>query len=394
MSDPVKLIEAINASVEKIKSANEQVNAELKKAIEANGAVTTETAVKLEKVVADISGNSQRIIDLEQKLADKVIQGKAAPKTLGDSVIETEAFKQFAMGNTQKFRIEANTITGQSGSPAENSDTLVQSQRRAGIIPGAFRNLRVADVVPTVPVTSNIYEYTRELLFTNNAAERSEGVAKPESVLTFELAQAPIRTVPHFLKASKQILEDAPALAAYIDTRLRYGVDLRFEQQIVNGNGTNPNISGMTDSGNYTAFTAVSGENQLDSLNRMQAQLATADYEITAYLMNPADWHAIERLKVGSSDDRYVVGNPLGTIGRILWGQPVILSNSITAGNAIAANFPIAYAILERSATVVEMFEQDDDNVQKNLITIRAEKRGALASYRPASSVHGALVTA
>jgi HK97 family phage major capsid protein len=128
-------------------------------------------------------------------------------------VIKSEGFKQYAQGNSSKFRIEANTITGQTGtSPPTNSDTLVPAQRLPGIIPGAFRALRVADVIPQGTTTSNAVEYTRELAFTNAAVEVAEGDNKPQSSLTFELVSAPVRTIAHWLKVSKQVLDDAPAL--------------------------------------------------------------------------------------------------------------------------------------------------------------------------------------
>src|SRR5690606_25349230 len=143
----------------------------------------------------------------------------------------SEGFKAFANGSSgnQKFRIEANTIIGQEGSPLENSDTLVAPHRLPGIIPGALRSLRVRDVLPSGVTSSNNIHYTRESAFTNDAAERNEGTQKPESALTFELVDAPVRTIAHFLKVSKQVLDDAPALQSYIDTRLRYGVELRFD---------------------------------------------------------------------------------------------------------------------------------------------------------------------
>jgi HK97 family phage major capsid protein len=385
-----QLVQEVNAKIENINTTSEKIVNELKIATEKSGKEATEAVAKANTLAQEVQSHAGRIIELEQKIAAKVIEGKAPAKTLGRIVTASEAYKQFAAGNSQKFRIEANTITGQEGSPAENSDTLVAPQRWPGIIPGAFRNLTVGDLLPIIPVSSNSFEYTKESTFTNASAETAEGAAKPESDLEFELVTANIRTVPTFLKVSKQVLDDAAALAAYIDQRLRYAVDVRFENQLVNGNGTGQNIAGMTKSGNHTAFTPVSGDTELDSLNKAQGLVADADYEIDAYLLRPSDWHAIERLK--DNEDRYIIGNPLGVIGRTLWGKPVILSNAVAAGKFIAANFQIAYAQLLRSGTVVEMFEQDEDNVQKNLVTVRAERRGALATFRPASVQYGDLI--
>jgi HK97 family phage major capsid protein len=77
----------------------------------------------------------------------------------------------------------------------------------------------------------------------------------------------------------------------------------------------------------------------------------------------------------------------------VLWALPVVVSNAMPVGKAYMAAMPIVAQVFNRMGTVVEMFEQDDTNVQKNLITVRAEARLALAIYRPASSRYGALTS-
>jgi HK97 family phage major capsid protein len=387
--DVGQLVGEVRSSMEQMKKDNATLMKELRESTALAGTQSKDAVAGMEKLAAQLQGFSNKIVDMEQKLADQVIKGKASPQTLGQLVIKSDAFKKFASGESRKMHVQANTITGQEGSPAENSDTLVAPQRLPGIVPGAFRLLRVSDIVPHGTTTSNAVEFTRELAFTNNAAETAEGAQKPESALTFELVSTPVRTIAHFIKVSKQVLDDAPALASYIDTRLRHGTDQRYDAQLLNGDGTGQNISGMTDSGNYTAYTPVTGDTALDSINRAIYAVIGADYAATGIVMNPADWGAIERLK--DSQANYIIGNPQGNIGPVLWGLPVVVTNAMAAGKFLCASFDIAYQAWDRQGTVVEMFEQDSDNVQKNLLTVRSEKRGCLASYRPASTRYGNL---
>lgn len=389
MTDAVELVKQINANIDGIKAENAKINEALK-------ATASATEVQAAVKAADDSAKkvnefSARIIELEQKLGEQVKAGKASPQTLGEMVVKSDAYKSFASGATQKFRIEANTITGQTGSPPANSDVLVEPQRLNGIIPLAYRALTVLDVLPSGVTTSNSIEVTRENSNTNNAAETAEGDTKPESAITYNLLNVPVRTIATWLKVSKQVLDDSAQLQSHIDTRLRHMALLRYQNQIVAGNGTNQNISGILDSGNHTVFNAVSGENELDGLNRMIEAVRAADYTPTAIMLNTADFHAIERLKVGSSDDRYIIGNPNSGMAPTIWGLPVIVSNSITSGTAIVGDFARAYTVWNRQGAVVEMFEQDGTNVQQNLITIRSELRGCLASYVPAAVYAGAL---
>lgn len=389
---PAQLIEAANAAIEGFKTTQAKLETEIKDSISAQGKEVKDVVANMENLAKEIKGFSANLLDIEQKVADNVKRGTAPVETLGQMVIKSDAFKEYAQGSNSKMKFQANTIIGQSGSPLENSNTLVAADRLAGIIPGAFRALKIRDILPSGTTTSNALEYVRELTATNNAAEVNEGVTKPQSDLTFELVNTPVKTIATWIKASKQILDDAPALQNYIDTRLRYFVEYRIDGQLLNGNGTNPNLSGLTDSGNFTAFTPTSGENGLDSINRAIYAVYAADYAPTAIIMNPQDWGALERLKVnGSSDNRYVIGNPNGVMGANLWGLPVVVSNAMTQGKFMVAAFDIAAQVWNRSGVVVEMFEQDEDNVQKNLLTIRAEARAALAIYRPISIRYGNL---
>lgn len=383
---PEQLVGEVDQNIKAMNATNAELQKELKALVENSGKETSAAVEKVNGLAGKLEGFASNLLALEQKMAENVKEGLTPVETLGQMVIKSDAYKQFASGNARSMRIQANTITGQEGSPPANSRTIVESQRIPGIIPGAFRLLRVRDVIPTGVTSSNLIEFTRELLFTNNAAETAEGAQKPESVLTFELASAPVVTIATFLKASKQVLEDAPQLQSYIDTRLRYAVDYRLDTELLNGDGTGQNLGGVLKSGNHTVFTPVTGDNALDSINRAIYLVIAADYAPTAIIMNPADWGAIERLKVGgSSDQRYVVGDPTAILGPQLWGLPVVVSNAVPAGKFIVGSMPIAYQYFSRQETVVEAFEQDGDNVQKNLITVRAENRGALAVYRPAS---------
>lgn len=378
------------------RKSTEEANAALKSLVEAQGRDVSGALDAASKAIEKAEAVAANLIEIEQKVADYALRDNHSVPMASIGAIVTASAEYKALGiqpgqtpqNGFKLRVEANTLTGQTGSPPENTDTLVPTDRRAGIVPGAFRTLRVRDLIPTVPTTSNAWQFVRELLFVNAAAETAEGALKPEATLTFEDMTVNIRTIAHWIKASNQILADAPALRAYIDNRLRYGVELREEQQIVAGNGAGQNISGMTAAGNFTAFTPTSGDTAIDSVNRAKYSILGADYVPTGVLMNPADWGALERLK--TSDDAYLVGDPFGQIFPVLWGLPVVATNSMTAGKQLVADFATSYEYVERSTTVIDVGYVNDD-FTKNLVTIRAEKRGALATIRPASVRFGDL---
>lgn len=399
-----QIVAEVKASVEGIKTLKEQLDKDVKAFGEKaeNGETVAKDALKAANDAAtEIANLSARIVEAEQKLADNVQRGTASVNTLGQMVVATDAFKSYAAGNSPKMRVEAetiighnvqaNTITGQEGSPPANSDTLVPAYRRPGIVPGAFRALRIRDLLPSIQISSNMYEFTRELLWENNAEETAEADVKPESVLTFELAQAPVVTIAHIIKATKQILDDATALAGYIDIRMADGVENRIDYQLINGTGVSQHLGGLLKSGNYTAFSPASNDSAIDTINTVKYLIFAGDYAPTAVLMNPITWGQIERQK--DAEDRYIIGNPSGVIGPNLWGLPVVVSNNFPAGKVHISAIEQLAMVANRMGTVVEMFEQDSDNVQRNMITIRAEARLALAVEKPAVARYGNIVT-
>jgi HK97 family phage major capsid protein len=189
-------------------------------------------------------------------------------------------------------------------------------------------------------------------------------------------------------------------LAAYINTRMVYGVNLRVENQLIAGNGTAPNISGMTASGNFTAhgYTAASLtaagllSNRFDLIGKMIGDSQVGDFPADAIMVNPADWWTMRLAKDGQG--RYLLGDPGSSAPPALFGLPVVATAAITADNVLVANLSMAATFHTREGVSVELSDSDADNFTKNLITVRAERRCALTVERPAALRYGDLTPA
>ena len=166
---------------------------------------------------------------------------------------------------------------------------------------GAFNSLTIESLYSPIATTSNAIEYMREATFVNNAAEVAEGAAKPESDVTFSLVNTPVATVAHWIRITRQLAMDNAALVAYVDGRLRYGVNRRIETQLVSGNGTAPNLSGFMRAGSFTAhgYAAAALGATLPKfvlIRKIIADLWAAGYPADggAIVMNPLDWAQME----------------------------------------------------------------------------------------------------
>jgi HK97 family phage major capsid protein len=356
------------------------------------GTVSTETKSAIDKISQSQLEFAQRLVSLEQR-GTKAPDMGLADESIGAQFTKHTGYVDFVKGDRKTVRFEMkNTTSG--------SDTTVAPDRKPGVVGGAFRQFRVEAALAQAPTTSNAVEYTRENTFVNNAAETAEAGAKPETDITFTLVNAPVRTIAHWLRISRQLAADNAALAAYINTRMMYGVNLRVENQLVTGAGTGALISGLYNTGNFTphGYTAasmtawLSGATRLDLIRRVLADCQLADYPPNAILVNPADWAIMEVIK--DSQGRYIVGDPASGAAPTLWGVPVIPTAAMTADNFLMGAFDMAATQYNREGVAVAMSEEDASNFTTNLITIRAERRLALAVERPASLRGGDLTPA
>lgn len=365
-----------------VKDAIDKVNEEVTN----HGKIGQKNTEALNSLSGQIEEVTARVLEIEQQGTSQN-DVENAIKSVGAQFTDSDAYSEFSSGNSTKATFEAqnNIVVG--------SDTTVAPDRRGGVVGGPFRSLRVRDVIPQGETSSNSIEYMRELLFTNAAAETQEGnFAYPESTITFELVTSPVRSIGHHIFISKQMLEDAPAVASYVNGRLIYGVEYRIDQQILTGNGTGQNLSGIFNGTNYTAITgAVLNDDQYKNIRRAIAQVALADYTAEVVFLNPADCANIDLLK--TTDEQYISTDPRAQNVKTVWGLPVVETNAMTAGSFLVASLSQAAQLTNRRGIMVEMTDAHNDNFTKDIVTLKASARAALEIYRPASMVGGLLVT-
>lgn len=341
---------------------------------------------------------SRQLMELQQKGIQH--QDKPEEKTAGENLVEAENFKAFRDGSAQKVRVEiaeqadkkeeaVNPITTPTGG-------IVQAYRRPGIMPGAFRPLTIEGLFPSLPISTNAFEYVQEneAKNVNGAAFVAEGAQKPFGSTDFEAKTGTVKTIAHLARISKQLMADAPALVAYINQRLVYGVDLVVEDQLVTGDGTGQNLSGILHDGNYTVHGATKANlgkapTIFDLILFAKAKVEDAFFRPNVILLNPIDWTSMLMEKNASGD--YYLGHPASVAPKYLWGLPVWTTPAITQGKFLVGDFNAAATLWTRQGMTVEMFEQDVDNVQKNLVTIRAERRLGFGVERAAALCGGDL---
>lgn len=372
---------------DKVKEIAEKALAEAEK-----GAPLAATAKELaDTAIIGMNEAKARLDEVEQKMARRG-GGEERVLTAGEKFVEDEQLKAMAGQTRPRGRVvvEVKDITSLSTDAAGSVGALVNSDRRGLQVELPQRRLTVRSLLLPGSTASNSIEYEQEKLFTNNAALVAEGALKPQSELQFEDKVATVRTIAHWMRASVQILADAPALRSIIDQRLRYGLSYVEEQQLLNGSGTGQNLLGLVTAATaYAAPGSLTATTQVDIIRLMILQAALAEYPPNGIVLNPIDWAAIEMAK--DTQGRYLIGNPQGTVSPTLWGLPVVATQAMGVDKALVGAFNLAAQIFDRQDATIDVSTEDQDNFVRNKVTIRAEERLALAIYRPQAIVYGDL---
>jgi HK97 family phage major capsid protein len=350
-----------------------------------------EVEQKIEKYDAEIKNITEKFKDMEVKFNRPNFGGGEQPKSIGKSFIETEGYKS-ETGRTQAsfqfksfFRKDLDSTTTHGG--------LFTGTERMGLITTPDRDLRIRDLLNVQATTSNAIEYILETGFVNNSAIAPEKSLKAQSDITFDIETASVKTIAHWIPATRQIIADAPMLQNYIDGRLTYGLKLTEEAQLLYGTGVGDNIAGiMTNPNVQDAGGILAGDNIVDHIRRSITLSVLAGYPATGIVLHPSDWEDIELLK--GTDGHYIWVNIVNGGESRIWRIPVVESTGMNVGEFLTGAFGLGAQVWDREQANVRISEHHSDYFTKNMLAILAEERIALTVYRPESFVRGVFTPA
>jgi HK97 family phage major capsid protein len=277
----------------------------------------------------------------------------------------------------------------------------IRPARLNGVIYPTPAPSRMRDIMTVLPLsTSNAVEWIRETGYTNLAAPVTDGDNKPESTITLNTQNVPVQTIAHTMRLHKNMLADLPLLATYLTTRGIDGLLDEEDAQIADpatGDGVAPNLQSVFLSslsafdGTKLAAAIPTGKTQFDILRFAKNQVRNANLIANAIILNPDDLAIIETLKDG--ENNYLIQPNSNGMASSIWRLPVIEMNAMQSGYFGVGAFNSAAFLFERQGITVEFFDQDRDNVQKNLVTVRIEERLACVTQRPEGIAYGEFAT-
>jgi HK97 family phage major capsid protein len=328
-------------------------------------------------------------------------------KSLGELFTESAEFKALDGGRNganmpSPWSLKAADFTGYnvkdvySALPTGTPGAFGSIQRDPIVVP-PMRTRRVRDLFPTRTTTAAVIEYFRMTGFTNAAstvAERSGSAfgAKPQSSFTFVGEQAPVRTIAHWEAAHRNVLADEPQLRSIIDNELMYGLRLQEDEQILNGDGSGENLTGVLQTSGIQTYTWSDGatspvpDTKADAIRRAATLAFLSYYEPTGVVLHPNDWEDIELTKDANGQYLVAVSVAMGGEPRI-WRIPVVETPAIAEGTALVGAFGTGAQLYDREQASIRVSEQHSDFFVRNAIVVLAEQRLALAVKRPEAFV-------
>ncbi|HEV2552722.1 MAG TPA: phage major capsid protein [Bosea sp. (in: a-proteobacteria)] len=379
----------VDEAVSKVKEIAEDALGKAKSGEQLTDAAKT----KADEALVKMNTLTEQLAELQQVVAkQKKGGGDDRQKSIGEQFVEGDGFKAFADSGFSKsarggdLKVKA-TLTSATTDAAGSVGDAVRPTHLPGIQELPQRRLTVRDLISPGRMDGSSLDYVVETGFTNNAGMVAEGATKPSSDIKFELKSTSAKVIAHWMKASKQILSDVSQLRSIIDQRLLYGLAYKEEQQLLNGDGTGQNLYGIIPQATaYAPTIALSDLNILDVLRLAMLQAALAEYPATGHVLNPIDWAKIETLK--DNIGRYIIGDPQDKMTGSLWRLPVVDTQAMAQNKFLTGAFRLGAQLFDRWDGRVEAGYESDDFI-KNLVTILAEERLALAVNRPEAFIYG-----
>jgi HK97 family phage major capsid protein len=326
-------------------------------------------------------------------------------KSPGAAFVESDEFKALrdsgvlnsdgASFRSQRFVAAAgDVISTASGAPAHD---LIVPDYRPGVVPLNQRALKIRDLFPGDTTTKDSISYAQQTGFTNNAKMVAQATtlsngAKEQSDISWTRVSAAVETMGHWMAVTRQTLSDDGQVRSLVDNQGRLMVDLAIEEQLLSGDGTSPNISGIFDQVIQTLdlSAATVDHPNLAGLRVANRMVATGPLKAPAtfHVMHPND--SCEYDLIVDDNKNYMAGNPFsgqaGDGAAPIWRKARIESEAMTEGHVLVGA-GVAATVLEREPLTIWVAEQHADFAIRGLVAIIFETRIGMPVYFPGGFV-------
>lgn len=368
-----------------------------------------QTVASLQSEIQSLKTSQDSVSELENTIKSLQKEVQALQQTKAQSVISTDTKMDYGSRfvNSNEFKAFKSALRDRNASirldlaaapettQASNSATRTSLAQpyEAGIVTDPRQVLAIESLFGKINIDVNAYQYIKYGFVTTETATGpavvSEGSAKPESNYSGTIETGTIKTLAHWTKMTEQMIADNGNIVTFINDDMQYQLNKVIDAQIVNGTGSGQ-LKGLSASGNYTDYITGAGidtgDTVIDLILKVKTKMEAANIRNISLLLNPVDWCKVLCSKNVNKD--YLIPGIVDIPQQRIWGVPVILSGSVTSGKFHMGNFYEGGKIFERQGVTVEMARSGDD-FEKNLMTLRVERRMDFAVVQPKALAYG-----
>ena len=313
-------------------------------------------------------------------------------KALNDGMIEG-----LVKGNSNaaKFEVKAGDMT------MANSFTGVVAGET--VVPDfkfdPARSVHIRNLIPNGTTDAQTIRFPKESAYDDGAAATAQGSALGQSDFDITATSVNLEKIGTFMRITEEMLADTPQLSSYLSARVPSKVLSIEDNEIMSGDGSSPNLSGLFTDG--TAFTTSSGglfyqaiesANEYDVLVVALNQLNLLNYQASAIIVNPTDMHKIALLKATTNE--YLRNQIYSGLVPTIMGIPVTASTACPNGKFLVGDLNQATQLWIRDNISVEFSREDSTNFRDGFVTVKVAERVALTNYQPNAIVQGTFSTA
>lgn len=301
--------------------------------------------------------------------------GAESTKSLGDLFFDSEARKTKGAITSLDIGLKTLMTTTAGWAP--------EVTRTGKVVDFATRPVQLLDLIPTTTTGQAAIKYMEETTFTNAAAETAEGGTFPEAALALTEKTSAVQKVAVWLPITDEELEDEPRARGYVNNRLPFMLRQRLDSQVLNGNGTAPNLRGILNVAGIQT-QAKGADPTPDAVYKALVSVRVTGRALPdAFVTHPLDWQDVRLLR--TSDGIYIWGNPSEAGPEQIWGLRVVQSDAITQNTGIVGDFGNFSELSMRRGIDVQVSNSHSTFFVEGKQAIRADLRAALVFYRPAA---------
>ncbi|PFG40608.1 HK97 family phage major capsid protein [Georgenia soli] len=239
---------------------------------------------------------------------------------------------------------------------------------------------RLLDLIAREELESATFDFLRQVARDENADVVADGDTKPTSVYTFEEINDRARVIAHLSEPfPERFLEDHSSMVQVLDQQMRTGVLRKLEQQVVDGDGTGEQFTGILNTSGVTDVAFAT--DQLTTIRRARTVLGGLGEAPTGWVLNPTDAEALDLLREDGATGGFLMNS---SVYDGLFGQGVarITSTAVPQGTALLADWSqVRVGVRQSDHTLAAT--QAGDLFDKNQVKLRAEGRYGLKLFRP-----------